>query len=103
MRVSLPKGSKEFLVVVVLDKLKNIEDLDDATVTYGIKDSAQEDVVTDQATDTDGMVVLCLVDTTNLAQGEYGLFVHIDLTPQYVILGPFKFFVDDFSEEEYTP
>jgi len=98
MKVSLPKGSKEFLVVIVLDKLENIANLDDATVTFDIKDSSQADVVTGQSTSIDDMTVSCLIDTTDMEEGEYLLFVNVDLTPQYVILGPFKFWVDDFAE-----
>jgi len=44
------------------------------------------------------MTVSCLIDTTDMEEGEYLLFVNVDLTPQYVILGPFKFWVDDFAE-----
>jgi hypothetical protein len=56
MVISLPKGTKEFLVVVVVDKLANVDDLADATsVLFDVHTRDDVVVFTDSVAETDGM------------------------------------------------
>jgi hypothetical protein len=96
--VRLPKGTKEFLVVVVVDKLQTLTDLSTATaVTFDVVKEDGTNQVSDINCDTDGMAALCLVDTTTWDEAEYQLFVNVSTGVQNVILGPFRFEVENYA------
>jgi hypothetical protein len=99
--VRLPKGTKEFLVVIITDKLQTLTDLATAnSVTFDVVKEDGDLQVSDAICDVDGMAALSLVDTTTWNEGLYELFVKIDAGVQKPVLGPFKFEVEDY---EATP
>jgi hypothetical protein len=97
--IILPKGTKEFLAVTVDDKLNNITTLEGETVTFDVRGEDDALVVTDGPTILQSMIALCLVDTTTWDEGKYRLFLKIDIAPQRPVLGPFKFDVEDYSND----
>lgn len=105
MPILLPKGTKEFLVVVVADRLGNIDDLADAAdVTFTVLDETDTKVVDAESTNIqDKLSVLCLVDTSGWTEGSYRLFVDIDISPQTPKLGPFRFDVEDYGNDAGPP
>lgn len=100
MPLTLPKGTKEFLVVGIADRLNNVTDLDDIDVTYTVLDQSDETAIDAESAETDGMSILCLIDTEDLDEGNYRLFVDLDgPSPQTPRLGPFRFDVEDYSND----
>lgn len=98
--ISLPKGTKEFLVIEVKDKLENLTSLDDAdSVLFDVNTGEDVPVLSDSVAETDGMNAFCLVDTSGMDEGDYELFLKIDIPPQRPVLGPYKFYVDDITDE----
>lgn len=99
MSITLPKGTKEFLIVVVSDKLALIDTLDGVSVTFTVLGEDDAPVVTDAVASVQDMNALCLIDTTTWAEGYYRLFLKIDITPQVPLLGPLKFAVEDYLND----
>lgn len=99
MAIKLPKGTKEFLVVVVAERLGNITTFDGITVTYDVLDEANEKVVDAEIATTEDMTVMCLVDTSTWDEGRYRLFISFAVFPQQPTLGPFRFEVEDYTND----
>ena len=98
MAISLPKGTKEFLVVIVVDRLNNIDDLENADdVKFDVTTLDDDPVITDGDPQLDGMSALCLVDTSDMDEGDHLLYLKVDITPQNIVLGPFRFYVDSVA------
>jgi hypothetical protein len=92
----LTSGTVEYLPVKVTDALKRISSLDSTDLHFDIykADIAETPVETNVSGDNQGMLALCLVDTTSLDEGEYDLFIHFQALPETPRLGPFRFRVD---------
>ena len=97
--ITLPLGTKEFLAVLIVDKLGNLTTLDAVTVTFDVYGEDDTKVVDSAIATTDVMTVQCLVDTSTWDEGNYRMFVNVDAPPQRPILGPFKFAVEDPSND----
>lgn len=97
MEVLLPKGTKEFLVVVVSDKLAIVTDLALTTVKYWVVREDGTEAISNATPTVTGMSAFCLIDTATFTEGAHSLFISIDVPPQKVVLGPFKFQVEDFE------
>lgn len=101
MPILLPKGTKEFLVAVIVDKLGNLANLDDVDATFFVRSKAGAIVIDEISAETvtGEMTVLCLIDTTTMEEGNYGLFVRFQVYPQEPLLGPLKFEVESYSND----
>lgn len=95
----LVKGTKEYIVVEVTDTLNNLTTLGASSPTYDVvTDDDDETLVVDGATAiTEGMLALCMIDTTpvDFDEGKYKLFLKFEALPEVPRLGPFRFRVDD--------
>lgn len=98
MAVSLPQGTKEYLIVDVEDELGNIATLSGHNPRYTVKDEAGAAKYTDAVGSSTVMSAYCMVDTTSgglWAAGLYRLYLRFDATPEVPYLGPFTFEVSD--------
>lgn len=90
----LAKGTKEILLVNVVDRLKAITTLNGLTMKFDVYDR-QGNIKMNQVTATNaGMIAQCLVDTTTgggWAAGKYVLYLDITTGPEKPRLGPFEF------------
>jgi hypothetical protein len=99
MPITLPQGTKEYLLVDVDDLLDNLVDLSGTTPKYDVKD-AENNLKYNQVavTQISLMRLYCLIDT-NLgglwAAGNYRLYVNFTTTPELPRLGPLTFAVSD--------
>jgi len=91
----LTKGTIEFLVIPVTDTLGNLTSIDSATYDLYTGDDAAEEIVLGVTCTVDGMKILPMIDTTDLDEGPYDLFVTFEALPEIPRLGPFRFRVDD--------
>lgn len=91
----LTKGTIEYLVIPVTDTLGNITSIDSAKYDIYTGDDAQTAVLEGADAVVDGMKILPLIDTTDMDEGPYDLFVTFSVFPEYPRLGPFRFRVDD--------
>src|SRR6266576_1552703 len=91
-------GTKQYLLVSVIDMAGTVSDLSTHTPKYTVKDDVPTtlyNLVTGSAT---GMVVYCLIDTVSppagaFAVGHYRLWVQFTISPEIPLLGPFDFYV----------
>lgn len=98
MAAVLPAGTKEYLLVDVVDLLGNLATLDATTPKYDVKDQNGVMKYT-QATATNVVMRLyCMIDTLSggaWAPGNYRLYINFTTAPELPRLGPFPFTVDD--------
>jgi hypothetical protein len=95
--VTLPVGTKEYLMLDVDDLLDVLTTLNGTTPTFDVKDQAGAFKYTAQAATNVGMRLYCLVDTAlggAWAAGNYRLYVNFTTAPELPRLGPFTFVVD---------
>lgn len=90
----LTKGTKEFLIVPIVDSLGNVTQLESVTYDIYTGDDPQTPVLQGANASTDGMTVFALVDTTDLEIGVYELYIQFEIYPEIPRLGPFRFKVD---------
>jgi 5-hydroxyisourate hydrolase-like protein (transthyretin family) len=95
--VRLTKGTVENVPIKVTDVLNALITLTGADLRYDLykADAAETAVVTNASAANDVMIALPLIDTTNLEEGYYNLYIHFVASPQQVRLGPFRIRVDD--------
>ena len=91
----LTKGTKEYLVIPVTDSLGNLTSIGAASYDIYTGDDAASEVVMGAVAVVDGMKIFTLVDTTDMDEGPYDLFVQFEASPEAPRLGPFRFRVDD--------
>jgi len=91
----LTKGTKEFLVIPVTDTMGNLTSIAAATYDLYTGDDDATAIIEGQSCVIDGMKILPLIDTTNLDEGPYDLFVTFEALPEIPRLGPFRFRIDD--------
>jgi predicted alternative tryptophan synthase beta-subunit len=94
----IPKGSVQYWPVEVFDAFSTISTLTGLDVRYDLyKVGDDEDTIitTNAAAGNSGMIALPLIDSTNLDEGVYKLFISFVASPQTPRLGPFYFKVDD--------
>lgn len=92
--IRIPKGSKEFLIVDVEDRLEQITDLTGTNPTYDVKlrDATSNLLTAQSANIGPGLMQLeCLVDTSSWALGTYYLFISFNNSPEIPRIGPFEF------------
>lgn len=97
MAVSLPRGTKEYIVVNVDDQLDNLLTLDATSPEYRVLDDAGADQIAWTAAVIQVMKLFCMIDTqapTLWDGGEYRLYVRFTTAPELPWLGPFPFDVD---------
>lgn len=87
-----PRGTIEYLVVDVKDRLEAIEDLDAYGLSFDVyfRETGEIKYENEEA-ENDGMKIKCLIDTTDWDPGPYQLFTTINATPESPRLGPFEF------------
>ena len=93
--LTISKGSIEYLALKVKDELAALDDLDTADVHYTITDDEDAPILASTAGSNDGMIALCLVNTTSMAEGRYKIFITFNALPEIPKLGPFYFAVSD--------
>jgi len=91
----LTKGTIEFLIIPITDTQGNLTNIGAATYDLYTGDDAATEILSGISCVVDGMKILPLIDTTNLAEGPYDLFVNFIAPPESPRLGPFRFRVDD--------
>jgi len=91
----LTKGTIEFLVIPVTDTMGNLTSIGAASYDLYTGDDAATEIISGKQCVVSGMKILPLIDTTNLAEGPYDLFVTFSASPETPRLGPFRFRVDD--------
>lgn len=88
----IPVGSTEYLVVDVTDRLDSITDLTGFTITFDvIPESGGDNLYIAEPATGEGMLIRCLVDTTDWIPGHYLLYTNLDLGVEKPRLGPFDF------------
>lgn len=95
MAVTLPQGTKEYVVVDVEDALASIVDLAGTTPQFKVLNPDPDD--TDKlawaaVTNVSLMKLYCLLDTSvgPWDGGTYRLFVRFTTAPELPVLGPFE-------------
>lgn len=91
MAVSLPQGTKEYVVVDVDDELNVVNNL--ATMSPEFKVLNPDPLDTDKlawaaVSQINLMKLYCLIDTTGWAGGTYRLFIRFTAAPEIPWLGP---------------
>lgn len=94
-------GTKQYLLISVVDVSGVITDLASSTPKYTVKDDADNLGYNDVAGTATGMVLYCLIDTTVdpagaftwLAGSHYRLWGKFTVAPEVPYLGPFDFYV----------
>src|SRR5688500_10915117 len=98
MAAVLPAGTKEYLLVDVVDLLGNLATLDGTTPRYDVKDSNGNLKYTQAVATNVVMRLYCMIDTLlggAWAAGNYRLYVNFTTAPELPRLGPYMFTVDD--------
>lgn len=95
-KLKLPKGTKEYIVIGLEDRLGTITTLTGAGMIYDIFDAAGNAKYNDAPGANMLMKAMCMCDT-NLgglwAIGRYELFIQFNALPEVPRLGPFPFLV----------
>jgi hypothetical protein len=91
----LTKGTIEFLVIPVTDTMGNLTSIGSATYDIYTGDDLATAVLEGGIAVVNGMKILPLIDTTNMDEGPYDLYVSFQALPEIPRLGPFRFKVDD--------
>lgn len=98
MPATLPAGTKEYLIVDVVDLLNNLVTLDGTTPKYDVKDAAGAFKYTQEPATNQVMRLFCMIDTMlggAWAGGTYRLYINFVTAPELPRLGPYTFTVDD--------
>jgi hypothetical protein len=92
---SLVKGTIENIAVEVDDRLGSLTDLVATGPTYSVRarDAGTTWISQNLAAVTNGMIALCLIDTTNNAyvEGKYELYLKFNNLSETPVLGPHIF------------
>lgn len=97
MLQTLTKGTKEEIIVDVVDRSGNVTDLSGSTPQYDIEDATNTEVHSNIAGTAVGMQLKFVVDLTAggpgglLAVGDYEFFYNFSVAGQVVRKGPFPF------------
>lgn len=97
MLQALTKGTKEEILVDVVDRSNSVTDLSGSTPQYDIENDAGSEVHSNIAGTATGMQLKFLVDLTSggpgglLAVGDYEFFCNFTVGTQVVRKGPFPF------------
>lgn len=90
----LTLGTKEYLVINIIDRLQHITTLDGTSPKFDIRERGSDTwELQNQNATTEGMTVYCLVDTSDWNVGTYELFLDFTSAPENPRLGPFDFYV----------
>lgn len=98
MAATLPAGTKEYLIVDVVDLLNNLVTLDATTPKYDVKDAQGNLKYNQEPATNQVMRLFCMIDTLlggAWAAGNYRLYINFTTAPELPRLGPFTFVVDD--------
>lgn len=97
MLQNLTKGTKEEVLVDVVDRSGSVSDLSGSTPQYDIEDSTNTEVHSNIAGTGSGLQLKFIVDLTAagpaglLAPGDYEFFYNFSVAGQVVRKGPFPF------------
>lgn len=91
--MKIVRGSTEYLLVDIVDKLFSITDLAPLAPKFDVEAPDGTNKLTAQTASATGMRLSCLVNTNTWDLGEYKLFVTFTLAPEIPRLGPFYFTV----------
>lgn len=95
----LKKGTNEPILVSLRDALENITSLASVSnLRFDVKDKAGALLITDQVATYEGMVAICVVNTTPagfVAGDQYRLYLKFTDGSQSPIIGPILFGVED--------
>lgn len=96
MAITLPQGTKEYLVVTVTDALANLASLSGASPRYTVYDPSNTALYTNTAAIASGMSAKCMIDTTTgtWPPGDYELYLRLDALPEVPLLGPHEFTIE---------
>jgi hypothetical protein len=97
MPVTLPQGTKEYVVVDVADELNTLVDLAGTTPQYRVLDATDAEQLTWTAAVVTLMKARCMIDTqlpTLWDGGAYRLYLRFTTAPELPWLGPFEFDVE---------
>lgn len=99
MAERIQKGSKEWLIYDVTDRLGNLTDLSGTNPRFDVYDTTGTKIVADSALTTDGMQCYALIDTTNVNFSPnvtipYKVYLHFDTPPESPYLFGGDVFVD---------
>lgn len=94
-------GTKQYLLISVVDVSGVVSDLGSSSPKYTVKDDADNIGYNDVAGLATGMVLYCLIDTTVdpagaftwLAGSHYRLWGKFTVAPEIPYLGPFDFYL----------
>lgn len=91
---NLVLGTKETMLVTVVDRLGNLATLDGLVMKFDVIDREGNKKINQQAATNAGMIAQCLVDTSAwLAtdKGKYQLYLDVTSGAEKPRLGPFEF------------
>jgi hypothetical protein len=90
---TLNVGTKEIVSLDVTDRLQTLTSLNGVNVEQKIVTEDEQTIKQDWATvsQTVGMRVDCLIDTTSWDEGTYKLYIRVNVPPELPVLGPFEF------------
>lgn len=97
MLQTLTKGTKEEVIIEIVDNSNSITDLSGSSPQYDLEDSTNTEVHSNIAGTGSGMLLKFVVDLTAagpgglLPVGDYELFCNFTITGQVVRKGPFAF------------
>jgi hypothetical protein len=98
MPVTLPQGTKEYLIVDLTDLLGTVVTLDGLGTTYDVKDINGNLKYAAALAVTTAMRARCMIDTEQggtWQAGNYRLYLEFNAAPELPRIGPFTFTVDD--------
>jgi hypothetical protein len=97
MAITLPQGTKEYVVVDVADELNTLVTLAGTTPQYRVLKADDTDMIAWTAGVDQVMKLKCMIDTNVPSLwpgGSYRLYVRFTTAPELPWLGPFEFEVE---------
>lgn len=89
--ITLPRGTKENLIVDVTDRLGSLTTLNGANSTFDIRKKGEAWLLQGQSVINIGMRAYCLIDTSSWVVGVYELFINFQALPEQPRIGPHEF------------
>lgn len=90
------QGTIEYVPIQLSEALGRLTSLDSVSLKFDVykDDDDETSVETNVSGENEGMLALCLIDTTDWDEGWYNIFLHFDVLPEQPRLGPFRILVD---------
>jgi hypothetical protein len=96
--ITFQQGTKEYILVDVVDELENLTTLTGTTPTFTVLDAGGGSKYTNQSATNVGLKAYCLVDTMSGGAwqgGTYRLWLKFTASPETPYIGPFEFDVEE--------